>query len=66
MKRTVYIDGWHDRDGWSFYVENGCLMRGVLGGDTPVYPYKPSCYGGFDNVSGITARYGVLRKVYWF
>ena len=66
-KRTVYKDGWHDQeDGFMFLVENGRLMRGV---DTDrgiaLYPYKPSKYGGLDNVSGIKARYGILREVYW-
>lgn len=66
MKRTVYSDGWHDRGELSFYVEGGRLLHGVWDETTTVYPYRPSPYGGFDNVSGITARYGVLRTVYWF
>lgn len=66
MKRMVYADGRHDRGELSFYVEGGPLLHGVWDETTTVYPYRPSLYGGFDNVSGITARYGVLRTVYWF
>lgn len=66
-KRMVYMDGWHDRgDGFQFLVEDGRLMRGVdLSKGVAVYPYKPSRYGGLDNVSGIKARYSVLRNIYW-
>ena len=65
-KRTTYKDGWHVQEGWMFLVENGRLIRGV---DTDkgiaIYPYKPSKYGGLDNVSGIKARYGIFEKIEW-
>lgn len=66
-KRTIYKDGWHDqKNGFMFLVENGRLIRGVdLERGIPLYPYKPSKYSGLDNISGIKARYGILREIYW-
>ena len=69
MKRNIYKDGWHTVTGtFSFYVENGKLIKGLRYGDPfgpkLIYPYKWSkrlnCY---DNVSGITARYGCWKNV---
>ena len=71
MKRNIYKDGWHTAtETFSFYVENGRLIKGLRYGDPfgpkLIYPYKWSkrlnCY---DNVSGITARYGCWKNVTW-
>lgn len=64
-KRTRYIDGWHEAGYIDFFVENGRLIRGVMDGRT-VYPYRPVRSGGMDNVSGVSAYYGVLSTVEWF
>lgn len=69
MKRTVYTDGWHTRGDFDFLVENGRLIRGVRyseGGAVTVYPFCPVKSGGMDNVNGIIARYGILKKIYWY
>ena len=63
MKRKVYTDGWHERCGLSFYVENGRLIRGVMDGRT-MYPYRIT-KDGMDNVSGIAAKYGLMNWVCW-
>jgi hypothetical protein len=65
-KRTVYMDGWHSHgDGFQFLVEDGRLMRGVdLDKGVAVYPYKSDGKGLY-SVSGIKARYSVLRNIYW-
>lgn len=64
-KKGFYADGWHEKDGISFFVENGCLIRGVCGGVT-VWPYRyDKKYDHHTNVSGIPARYGVLKTVSW-
>lgn len=64
-KRDFYADGWHEKDSLSFFVEEGRLLRGVRGGVT-VWPYQyDKKYDHYTNVSGIPARYGVLRKVIW-
>ena len=69
--QDIYKDGWHTATGtFSFYVENGKLIKGLRYGDPfgpkLIYPYKWSkrlnCY---DNVSGITARYGCWKNVTW-
>ena len=71
MKRNIYKDGWHTAtETFSFYVEHGKLIKGLRYGDPfdpkLLYPYKWSkrlnCY---DNVSGITARYGCWKNVTW-
>ena len=71
MKCNIYKDGWHTAtESFSFYVENGKLIKGLRYGDPfgpkIIYPYKWSkrlnCY---DNVSGITARYGCWKNVTW-
>lgn len=67
MKRNIYKDGWHTAsETLSFYVENGRLIKGLTYGSKLVYPYKwrtrLNCY---DNVSGITARYGCWKDVNW-
>lgn len=71
MKCNIYKDGWHTAtETFSFYVENGKLIKGLRYGDPfdpkLVYPYKWSkrlnCY---DNMSGITARYGCWKNVTW-
>lgn len=70
MKRTIYTDGWKnpwkDLPNTMFLVENGELVHGIFDGKT-IYPYKWNsklkCYV---NVSGITARYGIFKKVRWF
>lgn len=58
MKCNIYKDGWHTATGtFSFYVENGKLIKGLRYGDPfgpkLIYPYKWSkklnCY---NNVSG--------------
>lgn len=71
MKRNNYKDGWHTvTETLSFYVENGKMIKG-LSYDNPfepklVYPYKwierLNCY---DNVTGMTARYGCLKNIIW-
>ena len=67
MKRTTYKDGWHDvSENFRFYVENGELKRGVRNDTQTVYPYKHCKSGGYDNVSGIEAKYGILKKIAWF
>nr|UVY52691.1 MAG: hypothetical protein [Bacteriophage sp.] len=71
MQRNTYKDGWHKAtETLSFYVENGKLIKGLRCGDPfgpkLVYPYKGSkrlnCY---DNMAGITARYGCWKNVTW-
>ena len=71
MKHNIYKDGWHTAtETFSFYVENGRLIKGLRYGDPfgpkLIYPYKWSkrlnCY---DNVSGISARYGCWKNVTW-
>ena len=71
MKCNIYKDGWHTAtETFSFYVEHGKLIKGLRYGDPLgpklVHPYKWSkrlnCY---DNVSGITARYGCWKNVTW-
>ncbi len=64
-KRAIYKDGWHDAGDLEFYVENGKLLRGVIDGRT-VYPYRACKTGGFDNISGVSAYYGVLKTVSWY
>lgn len=68
-KRTVYTDGWHEKNEYlSFYVEAGYLMCGVrsdgCGGAVTVYPYQPSPYGGLDKVCP-KAKYGILNRIEW-
>lgn len=64
-KKGFYADGWHENEKLSFFVENGCLIRGVYDGVT-VWPYRyDKKYDHYTNVSGIPARYGVLAKISW-
>ena len=65
-KRRIYTDGWHDiNDRFGFWVENGCIIRGIRSG-LAVYPYRPNRrFGGLDNVSGVSAYYGVLKTLTW-
>lgn len=66
MKRRFYTDGWHDRGSFSFYVEDGRLIRGMSYYGSPMYPYRYSPkYDRLDNVSGVPAYYGVLKTVCW-
>lgn len=50
MKRNIYKDGWHTAsETLSFYVENGKMIKGL----------------SYDNMVGITARYGCWKNVTW-
>ena len=72
-KRTTYIDGRHKKnENLSFRVEGGRICDGVWTSDSGteqkrVFPYvfdkKLGCY---NNVYGIRACYGVLKRLRWF
>lgn len=50
-------DGWHMICGYRVYVEDGRILRGIIGegnSQRPSYPYRVSKYGGWDICSGIT------------
>lgn len=65
MKKQIK-DGWHTLAGYSVYVENGYVLRGVAPdyngiGERSIYPYEHSKYGGLDKAinclaSTFTAR----------
>lgn len=66
IKRTVYVDGWHQSGKLEFYVENGRLIRGVWADSERVSPYQyDKRLGCLVNASGIRATYGVLNRVEW-
>jgi len=66
MKKII-ADGWHTVEGYEVYVENGKILRGILGkgnAQRTAYPYKVSKYGGMDIDTGISVdafRAGVKR-----
>lgn len=64
-KKGYYADGWHDvNDNFRFFVEGGCIVRGVQSGNT-VYPYRYD--RKLDCLSSISPRayYGVLNTISW-
>ena len=63
-KRMSWKDGWHEDGKLDYYIENGCLVRGVYNGKT-VYPYVSSKVGGHDNVSGIKACKRNFDRISW-
>ena len=67
QKRMSWSNGWHTvNDNFSYYVEDGCLLRGTYSGET-VYPYlKGARFGGYDNASGIKANKRNYERIYWF
>lgn len=60
-------DGWHTISGYTVYVEDGKVIRGILGegnAQRTAYPYRRARHGGWDNDSGLTVsafRAGVAR-----
>lgn len=59
-------DGWHTIQGYKVYVEDGKVLRGILGegnSQRTAYPFRRS-KNGWDNDSGLTVnafRSGVKR-----
>ena len=62
--RMSWKDGWHEDGKLDYYIENGCLVRGVYNGKT-VYPYVSSKVGGYDNMSGIKACKRNYERISW-
>lgn len=57
MKKYIVSDGWHTFYGIPLWVENGCIIRGLIlcqGDYVTAYPYKKSRYNGYDKCSGIS------------
>ena len=67
QSRMSWSNGWHNvNDYFAYYVEAGCLVRGIYYGKT-VYPYqKDTRFGRYDNVSGIRANKRNYDRVEWF
>ena len=67
QKRMSWSEGWHEiHENFRYFVENGCLVRGVSYGKN-VSPYlKNARFGGYDNASGIAANKRNYDRVYWF
>ena len=72
-KRTTYIDGWHKKnENLSFRVEGGKICEGVWQNDSgteqkQVFPYVfDKNLGCYNNVYGIRAYYGVLKRLRWY
>lgn len=67
MKMKRILDGWHIISGYRVYVEDGRVLRGILGNGNSqrtAYPYRACRTGGWDNVSGLSVdafRAGVRR-----
>lgn len=56
MKRVVK-DGWHTIMGYSVYVEDGRVLRGILGegnAQRTAFPFRKSKSGGWDNDAGLS------------
>lgn len=56
MKKMI-SDGWHMAAGYKVYVEDGKILRGILGdgcNQRTAYPYRESKYGGYTECIGIT------------
>ena len=50
-------DGWHIIQGYKVYVEDGKILRGILGegnAQRTAYPYRKNPRGGWDSESGLT------------
>lgn len=60
-------DGWHVIYGYRVYVEDSCILRGIIGdgnSQRTSYPYRISKYGGWNNCAGLSVnafRAGVKR-----
>ena len=67
QKRMSWSEGWHEvNENFCYFVEGGCLIRGVAFGRT-VYPYlKDTRFGGYDNASGIAANKRNYDRVEWY
>lgn len=67
QKRMSWSEGWHEvNENFSYFIQNGCLVRGLSYGH-PVYPYlKNTRFGGYDNASGISASKRNYDRVCWF
>ena len=60
-------NGWHQVLGYTVYVEDNLVLRGILGSGNAqrtAYPYRADRNGGWNNCSGLTVsafRAGVAR-----
>lgn len=64
FKRMSWAEGWHEDGKLDYYIENGCLISGVMHGRT-VYPYVQCATGGYNNASGIKANKRNYDRVIW-
>ena len=61
-------NGWHVINGWKVYVEDGRILRGIIGegnNQTAAIPYRASRSGGWDSCGGLTVeafRAGTKRR----